>query len=275
MACKLPAKRARCVTPAIFDVEVDSLEPARVVARLTPPDLPDEVLVAVLRLVRSAGALWKLRGVCRRWRRVIDAHRDVWRTASFRGALLPRPVILRVCEHPTSPLAVAEHEYDCKRPGPGKDGGGNGTRTYTLELGARHGRGAVVAAAAAGNEWARFLEACLYNACPLKALTVVQPVASGLVHAARRFETREAPPSAAHGWVAVHAARRGPDDMPRGAVVGMVRVSESHQCPDGLWSWAIDRNIALKNPLRCAGYVGLWPLSAHLTEILVRALHTQ
>lgn len=227
-------------------------------------DLPDEVLVTVLRFVRCAASLWRLRAVSRRWRRVIDGHDIVWRSASFRGAQFARPVRLSLVS-------------GCKS-------------RRALTLGARRGRAIVTKAAAAGNEWACFLAATLFHAHPLHALTVAQPVASVLVRSARRFETRESPPWRGDGvpgaWVAVHAARRVAPGLspaqiavlPRGAIVGLVHVRSATACGSEvapLWAWHIDRNIALRKPLRCAGYVGVWTLSTHLTEFCVRALHMQ
>lgn len=236
-------------------------------------DLPDEVLVSVLRFVQCAASLWRLRGVCRRWRRVIDSHDAVWRSASFRGAQFARPV--RLARSTGPPDGKVAH------------------RT-ALALGTRSGRAAVLKAAGAGNEWARFLRSVLFRGCPLYAVTVAQPVASALVRSARRFETRETPPWQRNGnniadggaWVAVHAARRvaaglSPAQMaalPRGAVVGLVHVCGATACGSDaapLWAWHIDRNVSLRKPLRCAGYVGVWTLSAHLTEFFVRALHMQ
>ena len=205
------------------------------------PELPDEVLVSVLRFVRHAGVLWRLRWVCRRWRRVIDTNCSVWKDASFKGMLFTRPVVL--------------------------------AQKSKLALGPRVGRAAIQHAAKFGNEWAIFLNRCLFqrDTAQLQALTIAQPVASSLVSGTESFDTRE---SAPNGWVVVHAARRGPADLPRGALVGMVRVDGGHQV-DGNWRWHIDRHIRLAKPLRCAGYVGLWPLSTHLTELLIRGLHIQ
>lgn len=168
--------------------------------------------------------------------------------------------------------------------------------TKVLALGPRHGSSAVALAATAGNEWASFLLICLFGSVPLKALTVGQPLANSLVcddgdGNRRRFETRERPPNQdniisssseqepsnndKHGWVVIHAARRGPQDLPREALVGMMRVNGGVQNANNQWCWNIVEKVKLKHPLRCAGYVGLWSLSRHLTEILVRALYTQ
>ena len=205
------------------------------------PELPDEVLVAVLRFVRNAGVLWRLRSVCRRWCQVIDAHSSVWKDATFKGLQFTRRVVVR----PKSKLG----------------------------LGPRLGRAAIGHAARCGNEWAGFLQQCLFErgGAPLQALTVAQPAASRLVRGARSFDTREPPPA---GWAVVHAARRGPADLPRGALVGVVRVRAATRL-HAAWRWHLDRHVPLSKPLRCAGYVGLWPLSAHLTELLIRGLHSQ
>lgn len=225
------------------------------------PELPDEVLVAVLRFVPSAATLWSLRAVCRRWRNIIDTRSSVWRDVSFKGLLLNRPVVIS--------------------PSPSSN---NTCNTKVLTLGPRQGATAVHLAAGAGNEWASFLSMCLFDCVPLKALTVVQPVANSLVsdNNYRRFETRERPNNninnnnveCGHGWVVIHAARRGPQEFPRGALVGMIRVGGTVQ-NGNQWIWKIEETVKLVKPLRCAGYVGLWSLSRPLTEILVRALHTQ
>lgn len=276
-------------------------------------ELPDEVLVSVLRFVRSASGLARLRAVCKRWRSVIDANPAVWRSASFRGAQFSRPVMT---------------DNDKIRKG-GK---------VALCLGERCGKSAVELAANAGNEWALFLKDVVFDGRPLRAITVVQPMASLLVSGERSLETRSFPPwgdspcsgcgsacsarCACNGmnchhqhrgrrgcWVAIHAARRPNaaaaehfplnayeiSKLPRGAVVGMVHVAGAKRLSanysamnigsdeggvmnstgGGNWTWCIDRAVSLQKPIRCAGFLGLWTLSQYLTEVLVRALHTQ
>lgn len=228
-------------------------------------DVPDEVLVQVLRCVRSASALARLRAVCKRWCRVIDATPAVWRAVSFKRVDLSRGVVSRAGE---------------------------------LALGERRGRAAVALAAVAGNEWARFLKSVLFDACVLSAVSAPQPVASLLVAGRRRTVTREFPPCAAATrggvWVAVHAARAsgaatggiygadadGSADctsaaLPRGALVGMVHVRDARRTSSTSWMWNFDRAVTLRRPIRCAGSIGLWGLSPFLTEMLVYSMHTQ
>lgn len=229
----------------------------------TIPELPDEVLVAVLRFVPSAATLWGLRAVCRRWRGIIDTQSSVWRDVSFKGLLLTRPVVI-------SPVTITISSTSYIKPNPCK----------VLTLGPRRGASAVHMAAKAGNPWANFLSTCLFDAVPLKALTVAQPLANRLVtekcaDSAWIFETRERAPVDTNGWVVIHAARRGPQEFARGALVGMMRVSAPCTASGNGWRWKIEEKVKLSLPLRCAGYVGIWSLSRPLTEILIRALHTQ
>lgn len=66
----------------------------------------------------------------------------------------------------------------------------------------------------------------------------------------------------------------GGGKLPRGAVVGLVRVGEAQRVEDD-WVWRVDRAVWLKKPIRCAGFVGLWRVSSVLTDILVAAMHNQ
>lgn len=228
-------------------------------------DLPDEVLVLVFRSVHSASSLARFRGVCRRWRGVIDATPLVWRAASFRGARFAAPV-------------------ECAKDFPKESACSAQARRMRLRLGERPGRRAVSLAAAAGNEWALFLRAAVFDAVPLRAVTVYQPTASGLVLGTVNALTLPHPPAGAGGWVAVHAARALPaadaGALPRGALVGLVRVRKA-TCVDSAgagrpeWAWEIDRHVKLVKPMRCAGFHGLWTLSGCMMELFVRALHMQ
>lgn len=72
------------------------------------------------------------------------------------------------------------------------------------------------------------------------------------------------------------------NDSAHGAMVGVIHVKEAFEMAGsgvGLsashWVWRIDRAVSLKKPIRCAGYLGLWPLSTYMSELLVNSLHRQ
>ena len=227
--------------------------------------LPDEVLVSIFRFIPSASNLASLRAVCRHWCYVIDHTPQVWRTVSFKHARFSKPV-LRF-----------------------------GTRLF---LGPRSGRRAITMAARSGNEWARFVKTTLFDCNTLRAVTTPQPMASQLVTGHSAMHVRPYPPWLGHRppchdgvWVAIHASRRNPTidptprcqaslPLPRGAMVGIVHVSHAICTkPEGErganWVWNIDRAVPLKRPIRCAGFVGLWSISAFLTDLLVNAMQNQ
>jgi F-box-like len=166
-------------------------------------------------------------------------------------------------------------------------------RQSRLALGPRPGYSQLCRAAAAGNEWAAFLRETLFEQCKLRALTLSAELATALVCggvAALRppanvlctssvsaacltfmADGRSAPQAApcAPGWIAVHAARaRGRG----GALLGIVFVQKRSESD---MKWRVTRAVSLERPIWCAGYVGLWTMTDYLTELLIRALHTQ
>lgn len=215
-----------------------------------PSSLPDEVLISVFRFVTQASQLAALRPVCRQWCRIIDQTPCVWRSVSFKHASFIRRVI--------------------------------STESNTLALGPRAGAHVVALAARAGNEWACFLQRVIFEGVPLRAVTVPQPTASMLVSGERTWYKRPFAPGGGEkrgevGWVVIHAARRvaeGGGKLPRGAVVGLVRIERAHWVEGG-WMWKVDRAVRLKKAIRCAGFVGLWRVSSVLTDVLVDAMHNQ
>lgn len=136
-------------------------------------------------------------------------------------------------------------------------------------------------AARSGNQWAAFVKAFLFDRRVLRAVTTAQPLASMLVAGKTELHSQSHPPwtpdSAGCGgaWLAVHASRSPTTSaLPSGAVVGIVHVRQAVM-KRGQWIWSIDRAVSLKKPIRCAGFVGLWPVSSVLTEILVNAMQNQ
>lgn len=256
------------------------------------PQLPDEVVVSILRFIPLATTLARLRAVCTQWQRVIDTTPPVWRHVSFRRAMFTS----RVARTTIAP--------------------------YALYVGPPSGQAAVELAARSGNEWARFLHAVVFRGEGLRAFTAGQPLASMLVAGDVAVCERGFPPARVtsetegecnvrDAWVAVHAARRslregedvamavGRDDAggrgvvgttrgdvanwPRGAIVGLIHVSDAVHADGaradggngGKWIWRIDRAVSLNKPIRCAGFMGLWKTSRMLTELLVAAMHQQ
>lgn len=259
----------------------DGLEAPRVIHELKAlntgvPSLPDEVLVSIFRFVPTAEALARLRTVCVQWCQVIDGTSSVWRGASFRGAAFSRRVQLHA-------------------------------PSRQLQLGPVPGTKAVSIAARSGNEWAQFLYNTLFGFQVLHAITVPQPLASLFVDGRIARAERAFPPYSCQQagmrrtsdiWIAVHAARDGTtvlplplvdvaacrveigDDWPRGAVVGVIHVTHAVRIPGEYtardrWMWYIDRAVSLKKPLRCAGFLGVWPVSNVLTDLLIHSLHNQ
>lgn len=280
--------RTALATPASpFDLHCGpEPSPGRTRKGVTPA-LPDEVLVSIFRFVPTAGALARLRGVCRQWCRIIDSTPHVWRHTSFRHASFSRRV---------------ERAHDVK------------SATPRLRLGCTPGARAVAIAARAGNEWARFLHRVMFCFDTLHAFTAEQPLASLLVSGRVARTERAYPPWAtwrgdldfgdvieAGGWIAVHAARHAPgnvpvqqevvvegvtcrmdkgEDWPCGALVGLIHVVRAVRLGGGAgqhprYLWQIDRAVSLKKPLYCAGFVGLWSMSRILTDLLIDAMHRQ
>lgn len=170
----------------------------------------------------------------------------------------------------------------CKKAGPAS----------CLQLGGRPGFRVLCLASSAGNEWASFLLDVYFYGLTLNALTVSPPMATAMVAGA---VSSIRPPNLLHpssqssqpcfeehptgirnriaphapGWLAVHAARRR-DRC--GGLVGIVYVTRQNGTDD---SWTVLRAVSLQRPILCGGYVGLWPVSQHLTDLLIRALHRQ
>ena len=117
---------------------------------------------------------------------------------------------------------------------------------------------------------------------PLLALTIKQPFASAILAGAKKIENRTwSPPSALVGqWFAIHAAAdrrdhpgwarvghlwRPPDDLPRGAILGLVRLVAvhlpgQHQTPWSLpdcFGWEL-ADPEIWDPVAATGRLGLW-----------------
>lgn len=130
-----------------------------------------------------------------------------------------------------------------------------------------------------------------------RALTLWQPWASLVVHGLKRFETRSW--STTHrGLLAIHAAARpvsqaeyaqfadllarcrieGPEQLPRGVIVGFACVSEIFSVDyirgnltdeerrvgdfsPGRYAWMLDGPVWLVEPIPCRGRQGLWTVT--------------
>jgi hypothetical protein len=180
----------------------------------------------------------------------------------------------------------------------------------SLALGPRPGLVPLSRAASAGNEWAAFLIDTFFKNRSLYAISLPHSLAcalaSGRLHTLRppllsqnqpntsrtitsalaasvvaavaaninlasstRKTPAPAPPNT--GWLAVHSAR-AQERRKGGALVGVVRVVGTG-LRDGRWT--VLRAVLLDRPIRCGGYGGMWEMSECLTDLLVRALHSQ
>jgi len=133
---------------------------------------------------------------------------------------------------------------------------------------------------------------------PLRALTILQPYASAIIHGPKRCENRRwSPKIELPAWIAVHAGRPlrdhfdavaaewdgMPDNLPSGAIIGAMRVIavetlvySTREEPRDPWAfgpkvWIIDRVWPLDAPVECRGSKGLWVVDDETAETVRRA----
>ena len=95
----------------------------------------------------------------------------------------------------------------------------------------------------------------------MKVLTVRQPWASRIIAGKKKSEFRGRP-TRYRGSVAIHAglqAERGEtDEMPRGAIIGVVEIVGCRELEPGRFAWKLANPRALKKPIPARGQLGLW-----------------
>ncbi|PXF49694.1 hypothetical protein BWQ96_00572 [Gracilariopsis chorda] len=247
--------------------------------------LPDEVLVTIFRFIDDASLLAQLRTVSTQWCRVIDANPSVWRSVSFRRAAFSRSVVahgdaLRLGARSgsaTVSLAAAA--------------GNHWARFLKHFLFDNHVLRAITIAQpcasllVSGTQYLQSRPFPPWQGChapPLDGVWVA-------VHAAR---WSDAPPANPPALSPSHRASRlshprtpggvaTAPKLPGGALVGLIHVSGAVHCAGAAassapcWIWRIDRAVRLNRAVRCAGFVGLWPMSTFLTDFVVSAIHRQ
>lgn len=268
------------------------------------PALPDEVLVCIFQFIPTATGLARLRLVCSQWRQVIDETPVVWRWVSFRKTCFTR----RVISHPYSkqlglgPIPGARAISIAAR------SGNEWARflfsalfspSYSLHAftAPQPLASLLVLGRIARTECAFPPRTSAINNSTSATATAMSSATTLTSGAATG--TGVSIGSRSDVWLAVHAAKKNAtllplnssdsstacpsvvgDNWPHGAVVGVIHVSHALLVPGkdsqlDRWIWHIDRAVSLKKPLRCAGFLGLWPTSQVLSDLLIRAMHNQ
>lgn len=139
----------------------------------------------------------------------------------------------------------------------------------------------------------------------MKAISLVQPWAQLVVDGRKQYETRSWQPGP---WVwgsplAIHASKAltttnqylagrwgyPADTLPRGAIVGVVRLVKTYQTRDltdlsdeereygdfslGRFGWRLDLMFKLETPIPCRGELNLWDVPREIEIQLLKAVN--
>lgn len=129
----------------------------------------------------------------------------------------------------------------------------------------------------------------------MKAITIIQPWASLIIHGVKRHETRSWRPGRFSGWIAIHAGKKTPErhlahtdylrsigfrtwgDLPLGAVLGWAFLIDAHSTDNphflsqltnadkdtgdyspNRYAWELTYIYRLNEPVPARGMQGLW-----------------